>query len=156
MLAVLVLLTAVWVATTGELTLVNLVIGAALGLAVLSFGGERVSFSVRALARLPQAIALLLFFLKELVVANLRVAALVLHPRPNLRPGIVAVPLELEADWEITLLANLITLTPGSMSVDLAADKRTLYVHYLSAEDADAVRRDIKEGFERRVRRLTR
>lgn len=156
MLAVLVLLAAVWVATTGELTLANLAFGAALGFAAITLGGGRVAFSVRKLARLPQAVALLFFFLKELVVANLRVAALVLHPRPNLRPGIVAVPLDLEEDWEITLLANMITLTPGSMSVDLAADRRTLYVHYLSAESADAVRRDIKEGFERRVRRLTR
>jgi multicomponent Na+:H+ antiporter subunit E len=49
------------------------------------------------------------------------------------------------------VLTNLITLTPGTLSLDVAADHRTLYVHVMDVEDPDTVRREIKEGFERKV-----
>ncbi len=84
----------------------------------------------------------------------MRVAARMLSPNMRLRPGIIAVPLDLERDWQITLLANLITLTPGSLSVDLSEDRRVLFVHLLELDDPEAARREIKDGFERRIRRL--
>jgi len=68
-----------------------------------------------------------------------------------MRPGIVAVPLDAETDAEITLLANLLTLTPGTLSLDVSADRRFLYVHMMYIEDADVARRQIKDGYERRV-----
>ncbi len=71
-------------------------------------------------------------------------------------PGVVAIPLDARTDLEITLLANLITLTPGSVSLDLSEDKRVLYVHamYIDGGDIEAYRRSIKEGLERRVLEL--
>jgi multicomponent Na+:H+ antiporter subunit E len=88
----------------------------------------------------------------ELLLANLRLACDVLTPGYHLRPGVVAVPLDARTDTEITLLANMITLTPGSFSLDVSADRRVLYVHvmYLD-EDVDEFRRRIKNGFERRI-----
>jgi multicomponent Na+:H+ antiporter subunit E len=73
-------------------------------------------------------------------------------------PGVVAIPLDARTDAEITLLANLITLTPGSVSLDLSEDKRWLYVHamYIDGGDIDAYRRSVKEGLERRVLELLR
>jgi multicomponent Na+:H+ antiporter subunit E len=70
-----------------------------------------------------------------------------------MRPGIIAIPLDARTDLEITLLANLITLTPGTLSLDVSADRRVLYIHvmYIDNDDIEAVRRNIKDGFERRV-----
>jgi multicomponent Na+:H+ antiporter subunit E len=92
-----------------------------------------------------------LFFLREMVVANLRVAHDVLTPRHHMTPGIVAVPLELTSDLQITLLASLITLTPGTLSLHIADDRRTLYVHAMYIDDPEELVRGIKEGFEQRV-----
>jgi multicomponent Na+:H+ antiporter subunit E len=64
----------------------------------------------------------------------------------------VAVPLDVRSDAAITLLANVLTLTPGTLSVDVSTDRRTLYVHALVAPDPDALIREVKERFERRVR----
>ncbi len=73
-------------------------------------------------------------------------------------PGVVAIPLDARTDAEITLLANLITLTPGSVSLDLSEDRRLLYVHamYIDGGDIETYRRSVKEGLERRVLELLR
>ncbi len=99
-----------------------------------------------------------IFYLAELVLSSLRVARDVLSPRLTMQPGIVALPLEAESDLEITVLANLISLTPGSLSLDVSEDRRTLYVHVMNIEDGniDALRRELGYDFERRVLRLMR
>lgn len=73
-------------------------------------------------------------------------------------PGIVAIPLDARTDAEIAVLANLITLTPGSVTLDLSEDRRVLYVHamYIDGGDVEAYRRSVKEGLERRVLELLR
>ncbi|MEN8150722.1 MAG: Na+/H+ antiporter subunit E [Planctomycetota bacterium] len=103
------------------------------------------------LSRIPRGLGLLFFFLWELVLSSIRVARDVLSPRPRFKPGIVGVPLDAETDAEITLLACLITLTPGTLSLDVSEDRKTLYVHAMRVEDPEAFRREIKAGFERRV-----
>lgn len=109
-------------------------------------------FIVKLPLKLWQIGKLLLFFAWELVVANVRVARDVLIPGPGYkRPGIVAVPLDVTSPSEITLLACLITLTPGTLSLDVSADRSVLYIHEMFISDPDEVRRNIKEGFERRV-----
>ena len=150
MILELTLLALAWMALTGDWSLPALAFSGALGWLLLRLarplGGE--GFRRVRLARLP---GFLLYFLKEVVVANLKVAAAVIAPRGRLRPAIVAVPLELERDAEIALLANLITLTPGTLSLDVSADRKTLYVHCLVVDDPEATVRSIKDGFERRV-----
>ena len=73
-------------------------------------------------------------------------------------PGVVAIPLDARTDVEIAVLANLITLTPGSVSLDLSEDRRVLYVHamYIDGGDVEAYRRSVKDGLERRVLELLR
>lgn len=96
-------------------------------------------------------LALLLFFIKELVLSALRVAWLVVQPKLRLRPAIIAYPLTVTTDAQITLLANMITLTPGTLSVDVSADRRILYIHAIDVADREALVGDIAVGFETRV-----
>jgi multicomponent Na+:H+ antiporter subunit E len=145
-----VLLALAWMALTADWSLpaaaFSLALAWLLQRVVRPLGGE--GFRRVRLARLPGFAA---FFLKEVVVANLRVAAAVLLPAGRLRPAIVAVPLELDRDAEIALLANMITLTPGTLSLDISRDRRTLYVHAMWTSGPDDLRRDIEDGFQRRI-----
>ncbi len=106
--------------------------------------------------KLPAAIFFIAFLVYELILANARVAYDVITPGPNRSPAVIGVPLDVTSDAEITLLANVITLTPGTLSLDLSADRKTMYVHAMFADDPDAFRREIKRGFERRVLELMR
>jgi multicomponent Na+:H+ antiporter subunit E len=146
-----------WAVATGQFTLANLVVGLALGYLVLLFAQRALGPSPY-FAKVPQAVGFAFFYLWQLILANLRVAYDVVTPTHYMRPGVVAVPLEAKTDAEITLLANLITLTPGTLSLDVSADRRVLYVHamYLDNDDPELARRQIKEGLERRVLELLR
>jgi multicomponent Na+:H+ antiporter subunit E len=145
-----VLLALVWVAATGSFTPANLVAGFVLGFAVLWFS-RRAMRSTSYFQRLHRTLALLLYFFKEVLVSNFRVAATVLRPGFHMQPAIVHIPLDAQTDAEITVLANLVTLTPGTISVNVSDDRKTLYVHAMFAADEEAVRRGIKTGFERRI-----
>jgi multicomponent Na+:H+ antiporter subunit E len=142
-----------WVAVTGEMSVGNLLEGVILaGLLVLLLRGPlRRRFR---LEKVPKALGLLLYFLKEILLSNAAVARSLLSPVSSLSPGIVAVPLDVKSDAGITVLANLITVTPGSLCIDVSPDRRTLYIHALHVEDPDAFRREVKEGFEKRVKEV--
>jgi multicomponent Na+:H+ antiporter subunit E len=150
-----VLLALIWLALTGEFTPVNLALGFAAGYLVLR-AARRALPRTGYFGRVFQVISFLGFFLWELFKANIRVAYDIVTPRHHMKPGVVAIPLELTTDEEITVLANLITLTPGTLSLDVSADRRTLYVHAMYVDDLEAFRREIKDGFERRVMELMR
>lgn len=94
------------------------------------------------------------YFVWQLILANVRMAYDMIRPANQLRPGVIAVPLDVESDWEITVLSNLITLTPGTMTLDLSSDRKVLYVHAMDASDIQHARNEIKQGFERRVKEL--
>lgn len=96
------------------------------------------------------------YFVVELVRGAIGVAMLALRPNLKLRPAIIAYPLTLSTDGQITLLANLITLTPGTLSVDVSADKRTLYVHVLDLADREGFVGRTAAGFETLVLRARR
>lgn len=148
---IVVLLIVAWIAITGSLTIANGLL--ALAVAVLSLGIARAHISEAKLKVRPWAALLLaMLFIKELALSAYRVALQVIRPKLVLRPGIFAFPLALERDFEITLLANLITLTPGTLSVDVSGDRKILYVHALDCSDPAALKRDIADGFERRIR----
>lgn len=142
-----------WVALTGQLNLPNALFGLLLGFGLARLvAPQRLSLGV--LRRLPQALSLAAFLLYELLLANVRVASLVLARRPQLRPAILAVPIELKHDWQVALLAGLVTLTPGTLSIEVSSDSRTLFIHFLNLVDPERERRAIREGFEARIRRL--
>lgn len=140
----------IWVIVSGSFTLINLLFGFALGAAALYLIREQVG-TVGYIGRTRRIFALFLLFLVELVKSAWRVAVLVLKPRMDLKPGIFAYPLKVESDFEITLLANLITLTPGTLSVDVSEDRSTLYVHAIDCSDPEAARADIATGFEAKI-----
>ena len=72
----------------------------------------------------------------------------------RIEPAVVAIPLDVTSDGEILLLSMLINITPGSVTIDLSDDRRTLYVHVMHMKSAEETRREIKDGFERRVKLL--
>lgn len=99
------------------------------------------------------------YVLWAIVLSNLSLAKLVLQPRLHLDPGIIAVPLTVSTNLEIMILASVITLTPGTISVDLgqnAQRERVLYVHNLTVGDPETFRQSVKNTFERLLLRVTR
>lgn len=145
-----VMLALAWAAVTGSFSLANIVFGFVLGAMALYLIREQAG-SLGYFRRAWRILSLVLLFLYELVLSAWRVAVLVISPKMDLKPGIFAYPLAAERDVEITLLANLITLTPGTLSVDVSEDRKTLFVHAIDCSNPDLTRRDIAKGFERRI-----
>ncbi|RYE11216.1 MAG: hypothetical protein EOP22_01690 [Hyphomicrobiales bacterium] len=96
-------------------------------------------------------LSLIALFVRELILSALRVAWLVVQPKPHMRPAIIAYPLTVTSDAQITLLANLITLTPGTLSVDVSDDRKTLYIHVIDMPSREGLIGDIAGGFETKV-----
>ena len=149
------LLALVWVAMTGHFDVANLALGFAFGYLVL-FLLQRVIGRSSYFRKTGVLVRFAGFYTLEVVRANLRVALDVVTPTLRAQPGVVAVPLDARTDAEITLLSNLITMTPGSLTVDVADDRSVIYVHSMFVEDPDALVRQIKDDFERRVLELLR
>ncbi|MFD1193171.1 Na+/H+ antiporter subunit E [Seohaeicola saemankumensis] len=97
----------------------------------------------------------ILVVLYDIVVANIVVAKTILFTRNTaMHPAWVSIPLDLRTPEAITVLAGTITMTPGTVSSDVAADGRSLLVHCLDAPDPDAVRDEIKQRYERRLKEI--
>lgn len=144
------LLAVLWVAVSGSATFVNFLFGfivSAFAIGLIREQAQGVSY----LRRVRLILSLTVLFFKELALSAWKVAILVLRRDMDLKPGIFAFPLTVDRDFEITLLANLITLTPGTLSVDVSQDRRVLYVHALDCSDPQGAKRDIAEGFERKI-----
>lgn len=93
-------------------------------------------------------------FLKELALSAWQVLRATLSPEIRARSAVVAVPLEIRSDAGITLVADMVTLTPGTTALHVSADRRTLYVHAMDAGSPEEVARSIRDGFERATRRV--
>lgn len=147
------LLALAWALMSGSLTSESFLMGFVVGYILLwLLSGAR--GPTRYFKRVVQALGLLLFFVKELAKANVRVAYEVITPTLYARPGVVAVPLDIQSDGAITLLANLVTLTPGTLCLDVSTDRRVMYIHTMYVDDVEKFRREIKQGFERRIQEL--
>lgn len=144
------ILALVWAAVTASFAPGNLAFGFVLGFIALWLVRHR--FEARNWNRPARIVQLIWLFLSELFLSAFRVARDTISPRMGFRPAIIAVPLDVDKDVDIMLLANLISLTPGTLSVDVSADRTTLYVHAMNVTDPEALRREIKDGFERRIR----
>lgn len=84
----------------------------------------------------------------DILIANLVVARLILGPMRRLNPAFVRYPLMLENEYAITILASIITLTPGTVSADVTPDRRALIVHSLNLGDEEALIRQIRSRYE--------
>jgi multicomponent K+:H+ antiporter subunit E len=100
---------------------------------------------------IPVYFAVLLW---DILISNLDVARRVMGPNRSLRPGFVALPLDITGDFPQTALASTISLTPGTVSVDLSSDRRWLYIHVLHLDDEAELIASIKQGYERRLREI--
>ncbi|WP_281888931.1 Na+/H+ antiporter subunit E [Paenibacillus sp. YYML68] len=150
-----VLIALVWMLLQDGGSFVSFVVGYVIGLAFLYmlrrfFAGPFYTKKVGAIWRL------LVLFVKELVLSNISVIAHIVKPRLNVRPGIVAIPTVLDSDGEITILSCLITLTPGTLTLEVSPDQRTLYIHAIDIEDAEQLAEQIKNSFEKAIMEVTR
>ncbi len=151
------LLTAVWVLLTEDTTFGNIIAGFLIAFAILSFSQRVVvihpthrSTSSHYFWRAVRTIIFIFYFLEELVAASINVLLCILQPH-RIRPAITAVPLDLHTDFQIMILANVITLTPGTLCLDISQDKKVMYIHSISVKDSADFSRQIKQGFERRI-----
>jgi multicomponent Na+:H+ antiporter subunit E len=150
-----VLYAVIWAAFYGSFTVSVLVTGFMAGFLVLCLplgikGQKRYRDAIF------QPVAFVAIYLVELVASSIRVARDVIRPDFRMQSAVVGVPLSAKSNLEITMLANLVSLTPGTLTVDLSEDRSTLYVHVMDMEDGDAnaFRRKLKGTLEQRVLRL--
>jgi multicomponent Na+:H+ antiporter subunit E len=140
-----------WAALTGNITLGGLAVGFVLGSACLYLTRSLFPGCESYFRRTGKWAKLIALFLYELVVSSVQVVWDVLTPSQHSRPGIISVPLTVRSEMDILLVTNLISLTPGTLSLDVTDDGKTLYLHAMFADDPDEIRRQIKEGMERWV-----
>lgn len=150
-----IMLTFIWVAITGQFVWSNFVFGFLLSFFLLWLI-TRDSATNKYFIQVPKIIGFMLYFLKEMLKANFEVAYDVITPKFFMKPGIVKYPLTATTDMEITLLSNLISLTPGTLILDLSDDRKVLYIHVMYLKSRDKFVNHIKNGLERRLLELMR
>ncbi|MEM9227298.1 MAG: Na+/H+ antiporter subunit E [Verrucomicrobiota bacterium] len=106
------------------------------------------------ITKLPALLEFCIFYIKEVILSNIRVAIEVLVPAHGMRPDIVSVNTEGMTDRQLLVLANLITMTPGTLSVDITEDRRSLQIHAMYVDDAQVAAQELERDFVRRVKRV--
>lgn len=145
-----VVLALAWIALTGSFSAANLGAGFLFGYAVLALMQSSIPALKGYSQRVPRFFRFTLFFFKELAVANARVAFDVATPVWYMKPGVIGIELEAKTDMEITLVANFISLTPGTLSLDVSDDRKVLYIHAMFMADEEELRASLRE-LERRL-----
>jgi multicomponent Na+:H+ antiporter subunit E len=150
------LLAAIWAGFTGEPTVRSFAFGFVLGYLVLLLLKPTLG-QTSYHGRVWRAIVFLGLYIWGFIAASLRVDHDVITLPFHMKPGVIRIPLEARTDLEITVFANLISLTPGSLSLDVSRDRSELYVHVMfTGGDVERLRRNIKHQLERRVLGLLR
>ena len=140
-----------WVLLSNDLSLASWALGAVVALVVPVLCSPFCPPSLRLVRRWDRALGYLLLVLWDIVVANLQVAMLILLRPARLQPAFITVPLTLTRPEAVAMLAATITMTPGTVSCDLAEDGRSLLVHCLDAPDPAGTVEAIKSRYERRL-----
>jgi len=149
-------LAAAWGALMGSFDAVTLTAGLVVGYLVL-WTVQPALVPSAYVGGVKRAVVFATLYVVDLVRSSLRVAVDVCRPRLDVCPGVIGLPLQTKTDAEITVLANLISLTPGTLSLDVSPDRRILYVHAMDLEDGpDALRTDLHQRLEARVLDLLR
>ena len=150
-----IILALIWIAVTANFSAANLAIGFLLGYAIIGLTLRNVQGFTGYSGKVVAVIRFIGYFVRELFLSNLRVAYDVITPTDYMRPAVIAMPLAARSSVEITIVANLISLTPGTLSLDVSADRRVLYIHVMYLDDRERVLERIKY-FESRVLELLR
>lgn len=143
-----------WVILTADFTAINFLIGFIAGWVVLwliqiLYG--RTNYFVKQY----DIIVLFILFNYQLFASSLQVVWDVLTPEDKSKPGILAIPLDVKTDTQILILSSFISLTPGTLTLDISEDQKTLYVHCMFLTDPQEMIKAIKDGIESRIIRLT-
>lgn len=158
-----IILALIWCLLQEKLDLPEFVIGAILGYVIIYLHRtvlddgktEQHVFSIKAsVLCVAKTLRYLIVFFFEVVKANIDVVKIVLSPQLNMTPGIIAYKMEVKTDAGITLLANSITLTPGTLSVDISEDRKILYIHALHIEDAEKLEQSIRDSLEKYTKEI--
>jgi len=132
---------------------VHIVAGLIFGFLVLRFHKQDYGGKIKP-ASIAHFVIYVGHFLKELILANFLVAKIVLTPGLKIKPGIIKYKLDVTSDSGITLLANSITLTPGTLTMEISKDRKYLYIHTLNIEDPRKTEEEIKKSLERPAMRV--
>ena len=145
----------VWLLLQQSLSLGHLLLGTVLGILIpvytARFWPEQVI-----LARPGLALRFASTVIWDILTANFSVAKVTLGPAAGVRPGFVRLPLDIRNDFALTVLASTISLTPGTVSAEVTADRSHLIVHYLSCDDEPELVREIKQRYEAPLKELFR
>jgi len=154
--AINIILALLWAGMLGGFSLANVTSGLVLGYFVLYYTSRGTPGHQSYFGKVPKLLSFLVYYLWEILKSNAMVAYDVLTLSHRLTPGVIGIPLDARTDLEITVLANLITMTPGTLSLDISADRKTLFVHAMYLSNPEDLRADIKNNLERRVLELLR
>jgi multicomponent Na+:H+ antiporter subunit E len=150
-----------WVSLDQHITVWGLISGYLVGVALVSLsryllGEHALGGHLPSVRQIWNIAAYIVRLFWEIAVANWVVLKTVLQPKMSIAPGIVAVPTRTQGAVEETILANSITLTPGTWTMEVAEDESVFYVHALDASDPEAVKASIKSQLEDHILRATR
>ena len=139
------LLAGCWVFLTGSFEALNYLFGFFIGYLVIALIHNLVPSLHGYPQRLPRFFAFLGYFIRELVTANVKVAIDIVTPPWHMKPGVIRFTVSNLNDLEITTLSNLISLTPGTLVLDVSEDKSTLFVHSMFLDDERQVQEDLRQ-----------
>jgi multicomponent Na+:H+ antiporter subunit E len=142
------ILAIIWVMATGTLTEENFLFGFFISFAILwviTFKKEERKY----FTMIPKLLAYMLFIFWEIIKANFQSLKESFYPKSKLEPAIVKVPLDAITDMEISILSNIISLTPGTLIMDVSDDKKVVYVHVMHLQDKENFIKEIKLKFEK-------
>lgn len=148
------LLVLIWLLMNNSATPGQLLLGTLLGILIPLFTRRFWLQPPQRLARPGLAFRFAGRVLWDIIVASFVVARVVLGPRSALRPAFVCIPLDVEGDFAMTVLASVISLTPGTVSADLDAEHGYLLVHALSVHNAEALVQQIKTRYEAPIKEI--
>lgn len=149
------LLSFIWVALTGEMYYGNFLFGFLAGFFILGLLNRNES-DRRYFTRIPKIVSFILYFIWEILVANFHVAYDVVTPKYFFSPGIVKYKMNAKTDIEINLLATVISLTPGTIVLDISDDNTTLYIHVMYLKTVEAFENELRNGSEKKLLEILR
>ncbi len=142
-----------WLVLVSAFTLNSLLMGALVAVAI-PLATQRFWPDRPVLARPLKAVGFFGMVCGDIITANFELAVLILGPIGRIRPQFVEVPLDIDDPFIATILASIVSLTPGTVSVDIDREARVLLVHAFNATDAAAVAAAIKQRYERPLKEI--